>query len=105
MKKNDYVIINICNMQTINSEQLQQLCTEFINDDDTIMGMQNNWYDMLVREIPVELNKNDIMQALQTTEDKYIVHVFNKYMNDSFDIFVAISNNNVSIATKSWLLW
>jgi hypothetical protein len=92
-------------MQNIDCEKLQQICTEFINDENTMIGMQNNWHDMQVKEIPVSLDKQRIMQALETTEDKYHVSVFDEYINDSVDVYVAISNENISIATKDWLLW
>ena len=92
-------------MNSLTFDYIKQICTEFVNDSDTTIGMECNWEDYLVKEIPLKFNTIQIMEALgvRTIEYPVPVNVHHDKYGD-MDVYIAIYNNHIVISTKSRLL-
>lgn len=95
-------------MTTLSFETIKNICTEFVNDSDTTIGMECAWPDYLVKWIElkdVKHTKEDIMQALNVNTTDYAVKV-NVHHNQygDMDVYIAIYDDGIMISTKECLL-
>lgn len=103
----------------INMDVLMQVCTDFVNDSDTIIGMENLWTEYLVKEYYVDIDKDAIKNALNVPNDQNIIELsvklfegpygdrqwFCPYGDFDVDIYVAIHDYGIVISTRKWLLY
>lgn len=89
-------------------EDIQKLCNNFINDYDTILGMENDWADMLVDKIELDASEQEIMQALKVDSNNYIVPVPVKFVyydkEENRDVYVAIYDRYIMVSTRACYL-
>ncbi len=108
----DYIIhINTDNkvpnklMTSIAYADIEKLCTTFVNDTDTTIGMECDWHDFLIWQVKHDFNKADIMSALNINTSEYAVPIevlHNKY--GKMNVYIALYDNSFEISTKEWLL-
>lgn len=84
-------------------DSIKKICYEFVNDSDTVIGMQCDWHDYLVKEVPFDLDKEQIMQALQLNTAELVVNV-EQLQYGEMNVYVAIRDGCITISTKKWLL-
>ena len=103
----------------INMDALMQVCTDFVNDGDTIIGMENLWTEYLVKEYSVDIDKDAIKNVLNVPNDQNIIELTVKlfegpygdrewvcaYGDFDVDIYVAIHDYGIVISTRKWLLY
>jgi urate oxidase len=90
-------------LSSIDQQILVQICTEFVNDSDTIIGMQCDWHDYLTQEISVALGEQEIKELLHTKDNIISVEVeHNQYGN--MEVYAGIADNRIVVSTKKWLL-
>jgi hypothetical protein len=82
---------------------IKKICYEFVNDYDTVIGMQCDWHDYLVKEVHFDMDKEKIMQALQLDTAELVVTV-EQLQYEEIDVYIAIRDRCVTISTKKWLL-
>lgn len=89
-------------------ENIQKICTEFINDSDTVIGMENDWHDMMVQDVALDYSAEDIMKALKVDISEHVVKVpvIFKYRGaeEECDVYVNIYDRKIAISTKERLL-
>jgi hypothetical protein len=85
-------------MLTVN--KLQTICEEFANDSDTIIGMQNNWHDLMIKHIPHDFTKEEVMCALKL---KTADHAIPIEVGDE-TVYAAFYDKLLVISTKESLL-
>lgn len=89
-------------------EEIQKLCNDFINDSDTIVGMENDWTDMLVDKIKLDASREEIMQALKVTTCDNAVAVPVKLVyygkEEDMDVYVAIYDRYIMVSTRECFL-
>jgi len=90
-------------------EIIKAKCSEWINDPDTTIGMECNWLDLLVAELPLDFTKEQIALALNAiqTEDDDIPCRNIKVKHEQYglqDLSIAIFEKRIIISTKRWLL-
>lgn len=78
------------------SQEIHNICSEFINDPDTIIGMECNWHDLLIKEVPFQYNtdKENIIEEIPVINNKY----------GNMIIYITYRNQKLIITTKKWLL-
>ena len=90
-------------------EYIKNICTEFINDSDTIIALENNWLDWMTQTIYVDGSKEEIMKALNVnTADKAVcipVKFVYRGIEDDSEMYVAIYDNKIRISTLERLLY
>lgn len=81
---------------TVAYNEIQKLCTEFVNDPDTTVGMECNWHDYLIKEVTFADNfgQENTIQAVPVTHEKY----------GDMDVYITFRDQNMIISTKDWLL-
>lgn len=84
-------------------DSIKKICCEFVNDSDTVIGMECDWHDYLVKEVPIDLGKEQIMQALQLDTAELVVTV-TQLQYGEIDVYIAIRDGCITISTKKWLL-
>jgi hypothetical protein len=93
-------------LNSITIDDVIQICTEFANNSDTIIGMENDWTEYLVKnDIYVNMNQEDIKERLMTNDDVMSVNVRLFNYNTDIDIYIAIEDYALTIATKKRLLY
>jgi hypothetical protein len=111
-------IQDIETIDTLTMDDLINICTDFVNDSETIIGMENLWTEYLVREFYVDLDKQSIKNVLNVPDDEDIIQQTVKlyqapygnrqwycdYGDLDIDIYIAINNYGIVISTKRWLL-
>ena len=110
------VFDNINHLYVVDREHLKILCTDFINHSDTVIAMEHFWTDHLVKEIYVNMKKEQIMQALAVSEDRFEITVIqyggpyaNRWWNTLFgdrdwNVGVRIYDYKLYISTHDWLI-
>lgn len=85
-------------------DTIKTICTDFVNDSDTVIGMQCDWHDYLIKDVQMDYDKEQIMQALKVESTKCAVPV--TVTQDQYDmqVYVAINDRSITISTKKWLL-
>jgi hypothetical protein len=81
--------------------KLQKTGTEFVNDPDTIIGMQNQWLDYLRKDLSLDYNPEELKQAFNTTIITIPV-VQEQY--GEMDVYIGIRDGSITMSTKKWLL-
>jgi hypothetical protein len=90
-------------LSSIDQQMLVQICTEFINDSDTTIGMECQWLDYLTQEISIALGEQQIKELLHTKDNIIPVEVeHNQYGN--MKVYAGIADNKIVVSTKEWLL-
>jgi hypothetical protein len=93
-------------MSSLTIDQIKNICTDFVNDPDTTIGMECFWPDYLVKEVSLDFTPEQVIQTLNVTTTEYAipVHVHHNRYGDMV-VYVAISQNGgIKISTKEWLL-
>ena len=89
-------------------EDIEKMCTEFINDTDTIIGQENYWTDLMITTIDLDYSKEEIMLALNVTTSEIPVEIPVKWTyrgeEDDMTIYVAIYDHKIDISTHARLL-
>jgi hypothetical protein len=97
-------------MTTISYNDIAKICKEFVNDPDTIIGMECNWTDYLIWRIKWQprsaYNKNSIMAALNVSSFEYAfpIHVHNEKYGGEITVYIAVYDDCMEISTKEHLL-
>jgi hypothetical protein len=90
---------------TISYEHVQKICTDFVNDSDTIIGMQCDWHDYLVQEVLLDFNSEEFMHALRVDTDKNVVCMPVEHENyGEMNVYIRIYDKKIRMSTKHWLL-
>jgi hypothetical protein len=108
----------------INMDVLTKVCTDFVNESDTIIGMESYWTEYLVKEYYVDLDKDAIKNALNVpnvpnvpNQDIIMLTVklfqapygdrqwFCSYGDLDVDVYVAIHDYSIVISTREWLVY
>jgi hypothetical protein len=96
---------------------LHQICTDFIDDSDVIVGMQNDWIDMCtVRYKITDTNDFDLvldemrkgfatLPIKREVNGNFTVEVYSKPQDYHYDIYVFLSETDddgllITISTK-----
>jgi hypothetical protein len=89
---------------TLSYDTIKTICTDFVNDSDTVIGMQCDWHDYLIKDVQMDYGKEQLMQALKVESTKCAVPV--TVTQDQYDmqVYVAINDRSITISTKKWLL-
>ena len=92
--------------KTLSRDDIHELCTEFVNDPDTTVGMECNWLDYLVQKIPLpDFSAEQIMQALDLSSDDTIVCKTVEHQNyGGTHVYLTIHDGYIMVSTKLWLL-
>jgi hypothetical protein len=89
-------------------EEIQKLCNNFMNESDTIIGMENNWTDMMIDKMDLDASKEDIMQALKVSTCERVISVPVKFVYDGEEedtnVYVAIHDGYIMVSTQERLL-
>ena len=83
---------------TVVSDQIQNICYEFINDPDTIIGIECNWPEYLIKKVSFEYNtdKENIVEKISV--------INHKYANDN-NVYITFRNKMLIISTKKRYLY
>lgn len=93
-------------LSTLSFEDIKNICTEFVNDTDTTIGMECNWTEWLIKDITFENKKEEIMQALNVSTTDYIVPLnVCHYRYGEMPVYIAIYDDGIIISTKERLLY
>ena len=87
-------------------DDVQKICTDFVNDPDITIAMECDWTDWLVQEVPLEYSAEQIMHALNVTTKDEIVTVpviHQRYGNQV--VYVVICDKCIIISTRESLLY
>lgn len=80
---------------------IHKICTTWINDIDTTIGMQCLWKDYLVKDIPLNTSSsNYIEEALNITDEHDItkIHVEHKQYGTN-EIYITVIDNSLIFST------
>jgi hypothetical protein len=80
---------------------LQKVGTEFVNDPDTTIGMENQWLDYLLKDLSLDYNPEELNQAFNTPIITIPV-VHEQY--GEIDVYIGIRDDSITMSTKKWLL-
>lgn len=106
-------------IDTVTMDELKNKCTDFVNESETIIGMENLWTDYLVREFYVDLDKQSIKNVLNVPDEQDVIqltvklfqepygdrHWYCAYGDLDIDIYIALNNYGIVISTRKWLLY
>lgn len=106
-------------IDTVSMEELINICTDFVNNSETIIGMENLWTEYLVREFYVDLDKQSIKNILNVPDDQDVIQLTVKLFQEPYgdrqwycdygdldiDIYIALNNYGIVISTRKWLLY
>jgi hypothetical protein len=84
-------------------DEIKQICSDFVNDEDTTIGMQCLWADCIIKEVNVDLTCEQIKNALNTREDTIPITV-NHDEYGEMDVYVGIYGNRIVISPKEYLV-
>lgn len=92
-------------MTALTLSNIKDICTDFVNDPDTTIGMECNWLDYLVKEVPHNFTSEQSMDALGliNTQNPLIITV-NHEKYEETDVYVALYDKRIVISTKEYLL-
>ncbi len=88
---------------------IQKMCTDFMNDPDTIIALENYWSDWMITTIDLDYSREEIMCALNVTTSDLPVEVpviwihYEEY--DDWTTYVAIYDRKIEISTHARLLY
>jgi hypothetical protein len=90
-------------------EDIEKMCTEFINDPDTIIALENYWSDWMITTINLDYSREEIMRALNVTTSEIPVEIPVKWtyrrVEDEWTMYVAIYDHKIDISTHKQLLY
>jgi hypothetical protein len=112
-------IQDIETIDMLTMDNLLNICTDFVNDSETIVGMENLWTEYLVREFYVDLDKQSIKNVLNVPCDQDVIQLTVKlyqapygnrqwycdYGDFDIDIYIALNNYGIVISTHKRLLY
>jgi len=100
-------------MQTLKQSDLEnfdKICLDYINDMDTIIGMENDWHDYLFVyyhvAVPdeskvIETIKQSLMPCIRKSYvNAFEIEMFQTYYNCNATLYVVIDGDQVIISTK-----
>ncbi len=107
------LITNIRRYFDIDTNSLHNICDDFINDDAVVIGMENDWKEYMVEEIEINLNKQQIKEALYTQDDVISVPVIQRGRgigstlphDQDTNVYIAIYDYNIVISAKERFLY
>jgi hypothetical protein len=90
---------------TISYDNIQKICTDFVNDSDTTIGMECDWHDYLVQEVSLDFDNEQIMHALRVDTCKNVVCMPVEHEHyGEMDVYIRMYDKKIIISTKDWLL-
>lgn len=98
------VIQKIC--EKITFDALIEVCTAWVNDVDTTIGMECLWEDFLIKEIP--LTSACIKEALSIMvplEEEYVELEVEHEKYGKQDVYITVLDSNIIISTKYRILY
>lgn len=98
------VIQKIC--EKLIFDALIEVCTEWVNDVDTTIGMECLWEDFLIKEIP--LTSACIKEALSIMvplEEEYVELEVEHEKYGKQDVYITVLDSNIIISTKYRILY
>lgn len=92
-------------MTALTLANIKKICTDFVNDPDTTIGMECGWEDYLMQEQALIFSKEQILKAFNVTNTENIVamEVCHKQYGN-MDVYIAIYDNVIVMSTKAYLL-
>jgi hypothetical protein len=95
-------------MATICYDDIKKICTDFVNDPDTSIGMECDWRDYLEREVPLDFTTTEIMKAMNVSynDDNTYDNIIYCYMDVQHEKFgetivcIGIQDNKIIISTR-----
>lgn len=112
LEKNDWLYVDLMSPITRSQDRMnltydtiKTICTDFVNDSDTVIGMQCDWHDYLVKEVQMDYEKDQMMKALKVESTRCAVPVtVTQDQYGDMDVYVAINDGGITVSTKKWLL-
>ena len=91
---------------TISYDDIKNICTEFVNDSDTTIGIECMLTDYLVKEVILDCKtKDELCEALNVSRTDYAIPIevhHEKY--GDMEVYLALCDNGFIVSTKEWLL-
>jgi hypothetical protein len=99
------MIGKICEM--LIKETINQICTTWINDSDTTIGMECDWTDWLIQEIPLNPSSSKyIEEALAITDENEFTKIYVEHKQyGKQDIYITVIDNSLIFSTKYKILY
>ena len=97
------VIQKIC--EKITFDALIEVCTAWVNDVDTTIGMECLWEDFLIKEIP--LTSTSIKESLDIIIpiEEYVKLEVEHEKYGKQDVYITVLDSNIIISTKYRILY
>jgi hypothetical protein len=106
-------------IDTMTMDELKNKCTDFVNESETIIGIENLWTDYLVREFYVDMDKQSIKNVLNVPDEQDVIQLTVKLFHGPYgdrqwycdygdldiDIYIALNNYGIVISTHKRLLY
>jgi hypothetical protein len=92
-------------MSSLTIDKIKNICTKFINDPDTTIGIENQWFEYLVKEHVLNYKKEEIMRILNIDRNDIPTQItVNHSQYGNTNIYITVCENGIIISTKKWLI-
>lgn len=88
------------------NEAINEICTTWINDADTTIGMECDWADWLVQEVPLNpLSSKYIEEALGITDEYQCTKIYVEHERYGREkLVITVIDNRLIFSTKYEIL-